>query len=192
MEKICRDCNTTFILEKKRGRPAVKCEPCKNKQPTMLAFSMNNGVTVERKLEVVDGITWIESAEPCTECSQVFMRPRKRGRPPTKCEGCSNKDDANKAILVTTSQECLEQNFSGDQVLLQGTPSEIPHGAEAQCPRPRGCGRIFTSNSACDDHKVYGPDGNLKACKDPATLGMEPRERREIPVWTRPSLKLEI
>lgn len=192
----CRDCEVVFELPKQRGRPAVRCQPCRDKTPTVMSFAKVNtaGIkeNVELRLENIDGVVWVENAEPCVGCGVTFMRPRKRGRPPTKCENCSATDDATKAELVTTSTESLEQLFSGAKALLKGTPNEIPKGAEAQCPRPRGCGRIFTSNSACDDHKVYGPDGNLKLCKDPATLGMEPRERREIPVWTRPSPKLEV
>lgn len=189
----CRDCEVTFELPVKRGRPAVKCDACRNKTPTVMQFSKVNttGVkeNVELKLEVLDGVTWVENAEPCEGCDKVFMRPRKRGRPPKKCPDCLAWDDAEKAVAVTTSDETLEEKFSGDKVLLQGTPEALPKGAEAQCPPPRGCGRIFTSDSACESHKVYGPNGNIASCKDPATLGMEPRERREIPVWTRPTPK---
>lgn len=191
---VCRDCSTEFELPVQRGRPAVRCLPCKEKTPTVLAFSKNNGTTgvkevVDLKIEVIDGVSWIENAEPCVGCNKTFMRPRKRGRPPTKCLDCQAWSDAEKAALVTTSEETLEELFTGDKALLQGTPSEIPKGAEAQCPSPRGCGRIFTSDSACEDHKVYGPNGNLANCKDPATLGMQPRERRGLPVWTRPAPK---
>lgn len=198
MAKIvdCRDCGNPFEIPVQRGRPAVRCAACKGKVPTALQFSKNNGTTgvvetVDLKLEVIDGITWIENAEPCVSCEKTFMRPRKRGRPPTKCPDCSAWADAEKAVAVTTSDEKLEELFSGPKVLLLGTPMEIPKGAEAQCPRPNGCGRIFTSDSACEAHKVYGPSGNIANCKDPATLGMEPRTRREIPIWTRPTVKVE-
>lgn len=190
----CRDCGISFEIPVQRGRPAVRCAACKGKQPTALQFSKkadSNGsvAVVDLKLEVIDGITWIENSEPCVTCTKVFMRPRRRGRPPTKCPDCLAWSDAEKAAVVTTSDEKLEELFSGPKVLLLGTPMEIPKGAEAQCPLPRGCGRIFTSDSACEDHKVYGPNGNLANCKDPATLGMEPRMRRELPIWTRPTPK---
>jgi hypothetical protein len=192
----CRDCGNPFEVLVQRGRPAVRCAPCKGKVPTALQFSKVNSATgvvetAERKQEVIDNVVWIENAEPCVSCTKTFMRPKKRGRPPTKCLDCQAWSDAEKATAVTTSEETLEEKFSGPKVLLKGTPMEIPKGAEAQCPAPRGCGRIFTSDSACEDHKVYGPNGYIASCKDPASLGMEPRERRKIPVWTRPTLKEE-
>lgn len=174
----------------------MKCEPCRSKTSTVTQFSKKDGVTdtvevIDLQQEIIDGITWIESKEPCTECDKVFMRPKKRGRPPTKCPDCLAWADAEKAAEVTTSDEKLEELFSGDKELLKGTPDSLPKGAESQCPSPppsgaNGCGRIFTSDSACESHKVYGPDGSLQKCKDPASLGMEPRTRRNIPIWTRP------
>lgn len=196
MTKIvtCRDCSTDFEIPVRRGRPAVKCEPCRSKTSTVLQFSRQDVTTgetilVDRQTEVIDGVTWIESAEPCVGCEKTFMRPRKRGKPPTRCSDCKAWADAEKAVGVTTSTEMLEELFTGDQKLLNGTPGAIPKGAEAQCPLPRGCSRIFTSDSAAEDHKVYGANGNLQFCKDPATLGMQPRERRGVPVWTRPTPK---
>lgn len=190
----CRDCDTEFELPVQRGRPAVRCVPCRSKTASVMQFAKVNtatGVkeTVDLKLEVIDGVTWIENAEPCEGCSKTFIRPRKRGRPPKKCPDCSAWDEAEKASLVTTSQETIDELFSGDKELLKGTPDALPKGAEAQCPPPRGCGRIFTSDSAAESHKVFGANGNLASCKDPASLGMEPRERREIPIWTRPTPK---
>lgn len=200
---ICKDCEVEFELPVQRGRPAMRCVPCRTKTPTVMQFAKNNASTgtketVELKLETIDGVTWVENSEPCEGCNNTFMRPRKRGRPPKKCSDCAAVDDAAKAEEVTVSDEKLDELFKGDRFLLQGTPSEFPRGAEAQCPRPRGCGRIFTSDSACEAHKVYGPDGNIAKCKDPATLGMEPRGRvrdkdsdneRVVPVWTRPTPK---
>lgn len=157
----------------------------------MLAFAKVNATgikeTVELKLETIDGVTWIENSELCEGCNKVFMRPRRRGRPPTKCLDCVAWDDAEKASLVTTSQETLDELFKGPKALLKGTPDALPKGSEAQCPRPSGCGRIFSSDTACERHKKYGPNGNLQPCLDPASLGMEPRTRREIPVWTTPT-----
>lgn len=198
MAKIvdCRDCGNPFEIPVQRGRPAVRCASCKEKQPTALAFSkkLESGdtIVIDRAVEVIDGITWIENAEACTSCSKTFMRPKKRGRPPTKCPDCQAWSDAEKAATVTTTPEKLEELFSGDKELLNGTPNEIPKGAEAQCPAPRGCGRIWTSDSACEEHKVFGPDGNLQRCKDPASLGHEPRERRGLPIWTRPTPKEDV
>jgi hypothetical protein len=190
----CRDCEVVFELPKQRGRPAVRCVACRSKTPTVTQFAKVNTVTgvkenVDLKLETIDGVVWVENAEPCEGCSKVFMRPRKRGRPPKKCPDCAAWDDAEKAATMTTSDETLEEKFSGDKALLQGTPDALPKGAEAQCPPPRGCGRIFTSDSAAEAHKVYGANGSLATCKDPASLGMEPRERRGVPVWTRPTPK---
>lgn len=192
---ICKDCELEFELPVQRGRPAVRCVPCRSKTPTVMQFSRNTAAgteNVELAVEVIDGVTWRENAEPCEGCNKTFMRPVKRGRPPKKCVDCAAWDAAEKAVAVTTSDETLEEKFSGDKALLQGTPDALPKGAEAQCPPPRGCGRIFTSDSACEDHKTYGPKGNLAACKDPASLGMEPRERRGVPVWTRPSPKEDV
>lgn len=188
IETVCRDCGSTFLREKKRGRPAVKCVPCREKISTVLQFSKNNGTTKEVTVEVIDGVTWIENAEPCESCDKVFMRPRKRGRPPTKCPDCTAWAEAEKASTMTTSQETLNELFKGDKKLLKGTPDVNPFGAEAQCPTTGKCGRIFTSNSACDEHKKWLPNGSY-TCIDPATLGMEPRERRGVPIWTRPSIK---
>lgn len=188
----CRDCNVLFERPVRRGRPPVRCESCKSKSITIMQFSKNTGVqeTTELKLETIEGVVWRENAEPCVGCDKVFMRPHKRGRPPTKCVDCAAWDDAEKASLVTTSQETLDELFSGDKELLLGTPNEFPKGNEAQCPKfyGWGCGRIFTSDSAVEDHKVYLPQKGF-TCKDPVTLGMEPRERRGIPIWTRPSPK---
>jgi hypothetical protein len=159
--------------------------------------SAGNTETVERKLEVIDGITWIESAEPCVECGEVFMRPRKKGKPPVRCATCKEGLEAAKAAEITVPEETLEQLFQGSKVLLRGTPEERPTGAEAQCPTRGKCGRIFTSNSACDLHKKWLPNGSYE-CLDPETLGMEPRSRRRdidkpteriVPVWTVPTPK---
>lgn len=188
----CTSCGNTFERERKRGRPAVKCAPCKSNNQTITQFSKSTGEVVDRAVEVIDGVTWIENAEPCVSCTKTFMRPKKRGRPPTKCPDCQAWDDAEKAAVMTTSDEVLEELFTGPKVLLKGTPEAIPKGAEAQCPPPRGCGRIFTSDSACESHKVYGANGNIAECKDPATLGMQPRERRNLPIWTRPSIKEDV
>lgn len=193
--QICKDCEVEFELPVQRGRPAVRCVPCRTKTPTVMQFAKNTpaGTTVvDLRQEVIEGVTWRENADPCTACNKTFMRPVKRGRPPTKCPDCAAWDVAEKAVAVTTSDETLEEKFSGDKALLQGTPDSLPKGAEAQCPPPRGCGRIFTSDSACESHKVYGPKGNLAQCKDPASLGMEPRERRGLPVWTRPTPKEDV
>lgn len=190
---ICRDCEVEFELPAQRGRPPVKCEACRTKTPTVMSFSKNTAAgtkeTVELAQEMIDGVIWRESAEPCEGCNKTFMRPVKRGRPPKKCVDCAAWDDAEKAATMQTSDETLEENFSGDKALLQGTPDALPKGAEAQCPPGSGgCGRIFTSDSACEAHKSYKPGGGI-ICKDPAALGMEPRERRGIPVWTRPTPK---
>lgn len=199
--QICRDCEVEFELPVQRGRPAVRCLPCRSKTPTVMQFARVSTAgtkeTVELKMETIDGVVWIENSEPCESCNKVFMRPRKRGRPPVRCAECQEGLNAAKAAEMTVSEETLEQLFQGDKTLLQGTPGERPKGAEAQCPTTGKCGRIFTSNTACDDHKQWLPNGSYK-CIDPATLGMEPRgrvrdadkpEERIVPVWTRPTIK---
>lgn len=173
----CVNCSEQFERPKKRGRPQTKCEACRG--PSQLVK--------ENISAVVDGVVMVENVEPCRDCGQVFMRAKKRGKPPVRCADCREKNEQIKALEVTTSPETIESLFSGDRFLLQGTPNEVPKGAEAQCPRPRGCGRLFTSNTACDRHKVFGSNGNIERCLDPASLGMEPRERRGLPVWTTPS-----
>lgn len=181
IEKICTDCGGFFHIERKRGRPAVRCLSCREKKQTVTQFAL-----VERKTETVDGITMVENAEPCRDCGQTFMRQKKRGKPPVRCAYCKEVADAAHTAAVTVSQEDIEDSFKGDPALLKGTPDQLPRGGEAQCPGSRGCGRIFTSNSACDDHKTFGTDGNLKECKDPATFGMIPIERRGLPIWRKP------
>jgi len=138
--------------------------------------------------KVEDGIRYKDSKEPCVGCGKTFQHAVKRGRPPVRCIDCQSGVDAAKAAQVTVSEEVLESLYTGDKFLLQGTPDQRPKvgSAEAQCPTTGKCGRIFTSNSACDDHKRWLPNGSYD-CIDPATLGMEPRERRGIPVWTRPT-----
>ena len=183
----CVGCGATFQVEKKRGRPHTKCNVCRVKVDEVLQFAL-----MTRKEEVTDGVTMVESTEPCKDCGNIFMRPKKRGKPPTRCPGCRDKFDLAKAEVVGTSDDELEALFQGDKILLKGTPGERPKGAEAQCPSRGKCGRIFTSNTACDDHKRWLPTGSYD-CIDPATLGMEPRSRKRddgriVPVWTRPTL----
>lgn len=108
------------------------------------------------------------------------MRAKQRGKPPVRCQEC--KDTKESALAV--SQETLEEAFKGDKALLKGTPDSLPKGGEAKCPLT-GCGKIFTSDSACEAHKYYSPLGKA-FCKDPALLGMAPIERRGIPIWRKP------
>jgi hypothetical protein len=62
------------------------------------------------------------------------------------------------------------------------TRSDIPHGAEAQCPI---CWRIFTRDGVCEKHKPYASP-KTPECKDPATLGFVRRDRRGVAVWSGP------
>lgn len=174
----CVSCGSSFNREVKRGRPTTKCPGCREIGHAVTQFALS-----QRKEEVTsEGVTMVQNSEPCRDCGQVFMRPKKRGKPPVRCEGCKGKADAVKADEVRTSDAELEDLFQGDKNLLQGTPGERPKGNEAQCPTR--CGRIFTSNTSCDSHKKWLPNGSY-TCLDPAELGMEPRTRRGIPVWTR-------
>lgn len=36
MERTCSNCSTTFTIEKKRGRPHVKCESCRSEKVARL------------------------------------------------------------------------------------------------------------------------------------------------------------
>lgn len=181
----CTDCGAVFFREKKRGRPAIRCVPCRDKK---MGF-MGNTVTqfaMARKTETVDGCVMVENAEPCRDCGLTFMRPKKRGKPPVRCASCKDVFEAARTAAISVSQEEVEDAYSGPAVKLLGDFNDRPMGGQAQCPPPRGCGRIFTSDSACETHKVYGHNGNLKECKDPATLGMIPIERRGLPIWRKP------
>lgn len=188
VDATCIKCSSVFKREKKRGRPHTKCEVCRVALDPVMQFAL-----MTRKEEVTDGVTMVESSEPCRDCGAVFMRPKKRGKPPVRCADCRVKVDQAKAEAVGTSNDELEALFQGDKALLKGTPSERPKGVgEAQCPTIGKCGRIFTSNTACDDHKRWLPSGTYE-CIDPATLGMEPRSRKRddgriVPVWTRPTV----
>ena len=66
--------------------------------------------------------------------------------------------------------------------MREATRADLPRGKEAQCPI---CWRIFGSDSTCEKHKPYARPVT-EPCKDPRSIGMEPRERREVAVWVRP------
>jgi hypothetical protein len=77
---------------KKRGVMIVTCA-----DPSTIGLVQNeHGRWGGNKPININGETYVPAAErpaheferTCTECGTVFMRPRKRGRPPTKCEGC--------------------------------------------------------------------------------------------------------
>jgi hypothetical protein len=53
--------------------------------------------------------------------------------------------------------------------------------AEAQCPQ---CGRVFSTDAACERHKRYGLNGLV--CIDPLAIGLEAVERRGMTVWYQP------
>lgn len=118
----------------------------------------------------------VENKEPCVSCGASFLRPKKRGRPPTKCESC--RDEAAQVVYVPTEDE---EVYTGDPEKLLGCFDDLPKGNEAQCV---SCWRLFTSDSACEFHKDYRRN---PVCRDPQSLGMVARERRELPIWTRPS-----
>lgn len=123
-------------------------------------------------------IKFKDSKEPCLDCKKTFQVPIQRGRPATRCVECRDKKLAESMVDVEIN---LDNIYSGPAEALKGSRSHKPQGAEAQCVR---CNRLFTSDSACEFHKDYR---TTEVCRDPATLGMVPRERREIPVWTKPS-----
>lgn len=182
VDASCVECKGTFQREKKRGRPHTKCLDCRNAAQTVMQFAL-----AQRKEEISsEGVTMVENAEPCRDCSQTFMRPKRKGKPPVRCQPCRDKFEAEKILKVAVSQETVENAYSGSKEKLLGDHKDLPNGGEAQCPWPRGCGRIFTSDSACEAHKEYDGKGNIKPCKDPALLGMIPIERRGLPIWRKP------
>ena len=65
--------------------------------------------------------------------------------------------------------------------MREATRSDLPHGSEAQCPI---CYRIFGADSTAERHKPYARP-ETDACKDPAVIGLERRERRGLAVWVR-------
>jgi hypothetical protein len=65
--------------------------------------------------------------------------------------------------------------------MREAIESDLPKGVEAQCPV---CWRIFTRNSVAERHKTYRPLGTT--CADPASLGLVPKERRGLVVWSGP------
>lgn len=117
----------------------------------------------------------VVNATPCKDCGVTFERPKKRGRPPTRCEECRDKSE--QVVYVPTEEEKV---YAGPKEKLLGDFNDLPKGNEAQCVT---CWRIFTSDSSCEYHKDYRRN---PICRDPATLGMVARERRGLPVWTRP------
>lgn len=123
---------------------------------------------------------WIESKEPCVDCGNTFLRLKQRGRPPTRCNDCKVVKLQIEALEnpIEINEETL---YHGDKKELLGNRAHKPQGAEAQCVR---CNRVFTSDSSCESHKDYLTEG---VCMDPASLGMVAKDRRGIPVWTRPS-----
>lgn len=132
-------------------------------------------------------VVYQPSKNPCEGCGKAFEIIRQRGRPPVRCQPCREvklEEKAESAALAI-SQVDPDTLFSGDPKLLLGTPFDLPRGAEAQC-MIRGCGRIFTSNSACDSHRDFRSN---PVCSDPAAMGMVPKERRGLPIWTRPTEK---
>lgn len=174
---ICVSCGSNFDRPIQRGRPQTRCNPCR--EGKMAGSNHSNSEQVLETL-TIDGITYIQNAEPCRDCGETFMRARKKGRPPTRCEACQTSFTSEQ--FETTTQEEIEALYSGPTDKLKGNERDLPKGNEAQCVL---CWRIFTSDSAAESHKSYQ---GRTSCVDPATLGMEPRERRGLPVWTRPSL----
>ena len=71
-------------------------------------------------------------------------------------------------------------------MMREATRADTPKGGRtAQCPL---CWRMFSSDSAAETHKPYARPKTAD-CKDPASMGMEPRERSSMPglrVWTPP------
>ena len=122
----------------------------------------------------------IENAEPCRDCGKTFERPKQRGRPPVRCQECRNKLVIAQEVVVDLVDP--ESLYSGPISELVGNLDHKPQGNEAQCPL---CARLFTSDSSCEAHKSYPKDKAV--CVDPSTIGMVPKERRGLPVWTRPS-----
>lgn len=177
----CIHCGDFFEREVKRGRPNTKCPGCRETGQTVTQFAL-----AQRKTETIDGYVMVENSEPCRDCGLIFMRLKKKGKPPVRCLTCKDAYELEKVQRETVSQEIVENAYSGPKEKLLGDSSDKPNGGESQCPRPRGCGRIFTSDSACESHKLYGDDGNLKECKNPASLGMIPIERRGLPIWRKP------
>lgn len=66
--------------------------------------------------------------------------------------------------------------------MREATRDDLPRGSEAQCPI---CWRIFGSDSTCERHKPYRRPVSA-ACKDPADIGLQSRERRGLAVWVLP------
>jgi hypothetical protein len=111
----------------------------------------------------------------------MFERVKQRGRPPTRCQEC--RDLLTMGQIEMASQVNPDTIYNGPKEALKGDKNTFPHGNEAQsiC-----CWRIFTSDSAAEAHKFYHNDGSM-TCRNPADLGMVARERRGLPIWTRPS-----
>lgn len=127
-------------------------------------------------------VDMVMNALPCKDCGLTFERLKQRGRPPIRCQECRDRQVTDQQVVVDLVDP--ETLYDGPKEALLGSRDHKPQGGEAQCPLVN-CGRVFTSNSACEAHKSY-PDGKA-VCVDPATIGMVPKERRGIPVWVRPS-----
>lgn len=172
---LCLSCGSSFDRPIQRGRPQTRCNSCREGKTVG-----SDPSTLVLTNMTIDGITYIQNAEPCRDCGEVFMRARKKGRPPTRCEACQESFVSDQ--FETTTQDIIDSLYSGPADKLKGNERDLPKGNEAQCVL---CWRIFTSDSAAEAHKSYA---GRTSCVDPATLGMEPRERRGLPVWTRPSV----
>lgn len=67
--------------------------------------------------------------------------------------------------------------------MREATKQDLPRGREAQCIL---CWRIFGSDSTCELHKPYRkPVADI--CKEPASIGLETRDRRGLTVWVQPA-----
>lgn len=135
----------------------------------------------------------VESKNPCVECAKPFMRPKQKGRPPTRCPDCKEAHsqaevEKQAAIVAAVNPETL---WSGSKAALRGSKTYRPIGANAQCVN---CWRVFSSDSGCEGHKDYRKN---PPCIDPATLGYVAKEKKgyqaggsdviAIPVWVKPS-----
>lgn len=136
-------------------------------------------------------VEMIEAKNPCVDCGGIIMRPKTRGRPPTRCEECKGKYELGKASEKANKVDKTSNRppqFNVEIKLWKGkdlvcTRQDLPKGSEAQCPL---CMRIFSSDYACELHKPYREPKSAH-CKTPKSLGMIAIERRGLPIWTTKS-----
>ena len=80
----CRDCGEMFPLPKQRGRPPVRCEPCRTTpKPTLTPEEKAKIKAVKQAISATK-----KKEHHCADCGKVIPPTGKRGRPAKRCKKC--------------------------------------------------------------------------------------------------------